>query len=256
MTDLIIDLPLTDDGIIEGPEEFAFGLSNPSTSTGANIGIDAISTIVTTTINDTQGDGGDTEGPGEWSVTGSSAGDEGSIAQYTVSLSGAYGAGEIITVDLELTDVSTNASDYADIVAAITDAIDGNPDVTFDPVTGTLSYTAPVDGATMTDLIIDLPLIDDGIIEGPEEFTFGLSNPSTSTGANIGIDAAATSITTTVNDTQGDGGATEGPGEWSVAGTGAGEEGSTAQYTVSLSGAYGAGAVSYTHLTLPTILLV
>ena len=57
-----------------------------------------------------------------------------------------------------------------------------NPDVTFDPATGTLTYTSPADGATMTDLVIELPIVSDGISEAPEDFNVALTAPSSSTG--------------------------------------------------------------------------
>ena len=253
MTDLVIDLPLTDDGLIEGPEDFSLGLTNPMTSTGANVAVDAAADSVTTTINDTQGDGGAADGPAEWSITGPTDSDEGSTPQYTVALSGTFGAGEVVTVDLGLTDVDTNSSDYADVVAAITAAATANPDVTFDSVNGTLTYTSPSDGASMTDLVIDLPLTDDGLIEGPEDFSLGLTNPTTSTGANVAVDAAAASVTTTINDTQGDGGAADGPAEWSITGPTDSDEGSTPQYTVALSGTYQAGEVVTVDLGLTDI---
>jgi len=50
-------------------------------------------------------------GSGEWSIDGPSNSDEGSTPQFTVSLSGVYGEGEVLTVDLGLTDVDTNSSD-------------------------------------------------------------------------------------------------------------------------------------------------
>ena len=109
--------------------------------------------------------GSETE-PGQWSVSGSGEGNEGSATQFTVSLSGAYGEGEVLTVDLGLTDIDTNSSDYADLVAAIQSAVADNPNVTFDLVTGTLTYTSPADGASMNDLVIDLDLTDDGLLEG------------------------------------------------------------------------------------------
>ena len=136
-----------------------------------------------TTIHDAQDPNGPAGGPGsgniaepgQWSVTGPSEGNEGSTLEYVVALSGQYGEGEIVTADLGLTDISTNDSDHAELIAAIEAAVANNPDVTFNPVTGTLTYTSPADGASMTDLVIDLSLFDDGLVEGPEEFTLGLS---------------------------------------------------------------------------------
>ena len=121
-------------------------------------------------------------------MSGPGEGNEGSFTEITVSLTGEYGAGEVLTVDLGLTDIDTNSSDYADIVAAIQSAVDDNPDVSFNPATGTLTFTSPADGASMTDLTIDLALIDDGLLEGAEVFELGLSNPGSSTGAGVVID--------------------------------------------------------------------
>ena len=106
----------------------------------------------------------------------------------------------------------------------------------FNAATGTLTYTAPSDGAAMTDIVIDLPLTDDALIEGVEDFSLDLTNPTSSTGLTVSVDAAAGSAATTISDTQGPGGNADGPGEWSVNGPASADEGSTPRYTVSLSG--------------------
>jgi len=165
MAAVSFDLPIIDDEMIEGPEDYQVVLSTPGSTTGISPSLSA-SDSVTTTIEDTRGDGGTGEGPAQWSVSGSGSVDEGDSAQYTVSLSGQYQAGEVISVELNLTDSGTSSSDYADLATAISTAIAGNPDVTFDAATGRLSYTAPSDGATMADIVIDLPIIDDSLIEG------------------------------------------------------------------------------------------
>ena len=192
-------------------------------------------------------------GSGEWSIDGPSNSDEGSTPQFTVSLSGVYGESEVLTVDLGLTDVDTNSSDYADLIDAIQQAVDANPDMTFDPVTGTITYTSPADSTPVPDLVIALPLIDDGLIEGPEDFTLSLTNATSSTGGMVEVDPAGASITSTINDTQGEGGAEEGPGQWSVSGPGEGNEGSFTEITVSLTGEYGAGEVLTVDLGLTDI---
>ena len=68
-------------------------------------------------------------GTGEWSVSGPENAEEGTTAPFIVSLSGTYGEGEKITVDLGLTDIDTNSRDYADLIAAIQAAVASNPDV-------------------------------------------------------------------------------------------------------------------------------
>ena len=102
------------------------------------------------------------------------------------------------------------------MIAAIQAAVANNPDVSFDPVTGTLTYTSPADGASMADLVIDFSLFDDGLVEGPEEFTLSLSNPGSPTGAPVALDSSATSLNTIINDTEGPGGQPEAPGQWSI----------------------------------------
>ena len=129
-------------------------------------------------------------------------------------MSGSYGEGEVVTVDLGLTDLDTTSADYGDFLAAVLDAADMNPDVEFDASTGTLTYTSPSDGASMIPLEIDLMLTDDGLIEGPEDFSIDLTNAASSTGVPVAVDAAAAGVTTTINDTQGDGGIADGPAEW------------------------------------------
>ena len=240
MGDLNISLTATQDDFVEGPEDYTIAISNPTSATGETISIAPDAGSVTTTINDVDTNG-DPDGPSEWSISGPTEGDEGTTPQYTVSLDGTYGAGEVITVDLGLTDVGTNSDDYADVIAAIEAAVDDNDDVTFDPDSGTLTYTAPSDGATMDDLLIDLTLTNDDLIEGPEDFTLALTNATSTTDAPISIDTDAASVTTTINDTQGPDGDPDGPSEWSIVGDTSVDEGGNANYSVDLTGTYQAG---------------
>ena len=251
MTPLEIDLSLVDDALIEGLEDFSIDLTNAGSSTGAAVVLDPTSSSLTTTINDTQGPGGDAEGPAEFSITGPTTGDEGSVATYELALSGAFGAGEDASVDLSLSDVDTNSDDYADFLEAVQAAVDnysGPGTVTL--VGDTLTFTAGADGDVMTPLTIDLPLVDDGLIEGPEDFMINLSNAGSSTGAAVGIDPTTGSLTTTINDTQGPGGDAEGPAEFSISSPSNVDEGSTAVFTVSLSEPFGAGENASVDVTL------
>ncbi len=110
------------------------------------------------------------DGPGEWSITGPTNRDEGATATYTVALSGSYGIGEIVVVDLDLTNISANSSDYGDFIAAINTAtVAANPNVSFNSTSGTLTYTSPSDGASMANLVVDLPITNDSFIEGSED---------------------------------------------------------------------------------------
>lgn len=248
MADLTIILPIINDSFIEGSEQFSLNLSTAASTTGASTSIGTAS--VTTTINDTQGPAAATDGPAKWSISGPTSTDEGETPQYTIGLSGHFGIGEVVTVNLGLTDIATDDSDYADVLAAITAAADGNPDVTYNATTGTLIYTSPADGATMAPLVVDLLVINDSLIEGPESFRFDLSNAATSTDANVSIDSAASSVVTTINDTQGPDAATDGPAEWSITGPTSTNEGSTSQYTINLSGQFGVGEVVTVNLAL------
>ena len=231
MTGLTIDLDLVDDVLVEGTETFTVDLSNPAGPTGVNVAISTDS--VTTTINDTIGVGGAPDSA-TWSITGPAAGDEGTSVQYIVELDGAFGAGESVSVELGLTDVDTNSSDYASIIAAASAAAAANPSVVFDPATQTFTYTAPADGASMVDLVIDLGLNTDSIVEGPEDFELGLSSAASTTGAAVTIDPIEDSVTTTINDLTT-------PLEWAITGPVTADEGASAEYTISLAGALGAG---------------
>ena len=68
---------------------------------------------------------------------------------------------------------TTNSSDHADLLTAVQLAVDANPDMTFDPVTGAITFTSPADSTAMPDLVIGLPLTDDNLVEGLEDFTLG-----------------------------------------------------------------------------------
>ncbi len=248
MSNLLIDLTLTNDGFIEGPESYSISLSSAGSSTGANVGINNAN--ISTTINDTQGIGGSADGPGEWSITGPTNRDEGASATYTVALSGTFGVGEFVTVDLDLSNLSTNSSDYSNFITAVNAAVAANPNVSFNSTAGTLTYASPSDGASMPDLSIDLTIMNDSFIEGSENFAISLSAAASSTGANVAINASNFQVTTTINDTQGIGGTADGPGEWNISGPASDDEGSTVQYIISLSGAFGAGEITSVDIDL------
>jgi len=251
MTDLVVDLALTDDGLIEGQEDFSVMLGSASSSTGGVVTVDQNSAFARTTIVDAQG-------PGLWSVTGVTESHEGAATPFTISLTGDYSAGEVITVDISLSNIGANDSDYSEIVTSISAAVSNNPDVSFNPVTGSLIYKAPTDGASMNDVTFELPLTDDELIEGQESFSVELNNAASPTGSSVGLDTNGRNFTTTINDTQGpgsagSGGLLDGPGEWNVSGATTIDEGTTAQYTVTLGGVYGAGEVVNVDISLRDI---
>ena len=62
---------------------------------------------------------------------GTTSVDEGDTASYTVALSGTLQAGETATINLTLSDVSTDSADYAAFEAAVIAAIGSRTDLTF-----------------------------------------------------------------------------------------------------------------------------
>ena len=159
--------------------------------------------------------------PGEWSITGTREIVEDSDPQYTIALSGSYDEGAIISVDVGLAHIESEAADFGDIQAAFQSAADANPDVTFTPLAdsqataaqdgvfqddsapgsiGTVTFTSPEDGASMSDLIVDIPLFDDLIIENPEDFLVDLFNSSFPDGTTGGIDPNSDQVVTTIQD--------------------------------------------------------
>ena len=238
MTDFTFSLAAQADVLAEGPETFRVELSNPASSTGA--GVDLGTDRTTVTIND--------QTPtSEWNISGPVSIDEGENAAYTISLSGGWGAGESTSVQIDLTDIGTSSADYGDVLAAIQAAADANANVTFDGV-NMLTFTSSADGDSMTDLTVTLPITNDAFIEGSEDFRFDLSNATSSTAAPISIGNAT--VTTTIDDTQTPGGTADGPGQWNIAGSTSVDEGADASYTVSLSGAFGAGEIVTVNLNL------
>ena len=239
---LNIVLPINNDDLIEGPEDFQIGLSNPNSATGIEIAVDANMGSITTTIHDTQGVGGPADGPAVWSISGSRNLDEGETAIYTIRLTESFGAGEVAKVNIGLNPLDTNFKDYADFFAAINDAVDnysGPGTLTFDGTS--LTFTANADGDTMDDLVIELGITDDILIEGPEDYRLVLSNATSTTGANVALDPLANGVMSTINDTQGPGGPLDGPIEWSISGPAVVNEGESAIYRVELTGTYQAG---------------
>lgn len=251
MTPLAISLPMVDDALIEGPEDFSLNLTADGSSTGADTAIGTA--VATTTINDTQGTGGPADGPGTWQISGPASADEGSTAQFTVSLTGAFQAGEVVSVDIDLSNIDTTSGDYASFVAAAQAAAGANPDVMFNPASGTFTFTSPSDGAMMTDLVIDLGIVDDPNSEGPEDFQVSLSGAASTTGLSPVVDAGNDDVVVTINDTQGPGGIADGNPTWSVTGPVNQNEGTDATYAVALSGAFQAGEMVSVEIRLADI---
>ena len=120
-------------------------------------------------------------------------------------LDGTLQASETATVHLALADISTTSADHASFAAAVNAAIGARTDLSFDAGTGTLTYTGT--GSPMPDLVINLGAVNDGLVEGPEQYTVSLSSPGSTTGANV---VGSGSVTTTITDV--------GTATWSISG--------------------------------------
>ena len=191
MDTLEISTTAIDDQLVENDQSLSVTISGASSSTGLTPAISTTENEVVTTIIDND--------EAQWSISGPATTSEGNSANYVVSLDGQFQAGAVATVQIDISDIDTTSSDYGNFASAVAAAAAANPDVTFDAATGTLTYTAPSDGATMSDLIVALPINSDGISEAPEDFVVSLSNAGGSTGQTPTIDPAAAEVTSTIN---------------------------------------------------------
>ena len=125
--------------------------------------------------------------------------------------------------------------------AAVTAAIGARTDLSFDAGTGTLTYTGT--GSPMANLVINLAAVNDGLVEGPEQYTVALtiSGQHDRRSAVVGTG----SVTTTITDTD--------TATWSISGDTGVTEGGTASYTVHLAGTLQAGETATVHLALTDI---
>ena len=230
MTDILINLQLTEDGLIETPEAFSIALTNAGSPTGASVLVNADAGSISSLVIDASA----ADSESEWSITGPTETPEDETPQYTVALSGVFGEGESVSVELSFGHISTDNNDFTEVLSALQAAVDANPDLTFSllsnavndassviqndgqpfndetpggtpadsgnnaPV-GILTYTSPSDGSSMADLNIDIPVFDDSIIENPELFFLALGNAESS-GLSIGIDPERELVETLIID--------------------------------------------------------
>jgi hypothetical protein len=68
-------------------------------------------------------------------------GHRGNVASYTVKLAGTLQASQTATINLAIANISTTSADYANFATAVQTAITGRADLSFNAVTGTLTYT-------------------------------------------------------------------------------------------------------------------
>ena len=140
-----------------------------------------------------------------WSIVGDTTVDEGGRASFTVDLSGTLQAGETAQIQLAITDVDTSAGDYTAFATALEAALDGRTELSYDAPSGVLTYRG--DGTPMTSFQIDLVATDDVLVEGPELYDLILANSGSSSGAAVTVSATSGVVSTTINDTVGEGGA-------------------------------------------------
>src|SRR5262245_57522236 len=229
MTNLVISLGAINDGLVEGPEQYTVSLSSPGSTTGSNVvGSGSVQTIIADANTAT------------WSLSGDTGVTEGNAASYTVHLDGTLQAGETATINLAIANVSTTSADYANFATAVQTAITGRTDLSFNAGTGTLTYTST--GSPMPDLVISLGAINDGLVEGPEQYTVSLSSPGSTTGSNV---VGSGSVQTIIADAN--------TATWSLSGDTGVTEGNAASYTVHLDGTLQAGETATINLAIANV---
>ena len=115
----------------------------------------------------------------------------------TVALEGQFQAGESVAVNVLLNPVDTSADDFASTLEAFQRAVNTQPDLDFDGVT--LTYAAPFDGASMPDLAIGLPVIQDQSTEPAERFSVQLAVQPQTTGVASQMNADAGRVSSFIN---------------------------------------------------------
>ena len=234
MSPLTIDLDAFDDTLVEGPEDYTISISNAASTTGGEVLLGA-ATLVTTTITDND--------TATWSITGDAVVAEGADAKYIVNLAGTLQAGETVTIDLNIGNVTAIGADYGNFVTAVNDAIaayTGPGTLAFDGTA--LTFTS--DGSPMGDLCIEVEAIDDTLVEGNEDFQVSIANPGSSTGSDV-VAASTTIVTTTITDND--------TATWSIVGDTVVAEGADAKYVVNLAGALQAGETATIDLNIGNV---
>ncbi|MDA8744149.1 tandem-95 repeat protein [Rubripirellula amarantea] len=242
-----ITLTPVNDGIIEADETIVLQLSSIVDDLDGSVSIGATAEH-TVTIQDDE--------TATWSLMASTGrigeSDAGGVT-YTFALSGVVEAGETVTVDIQLTDISaTYGADYDNAVSALEIAIlewnnANSPDsgtLSYDYTPGpdpfTLIYTAGDGGvggpgySSMPALVLNVQVTDDSLVEGDESVTVAISDASGSvTGVTITDDDGTIDGTKIVETTIEDNDTLT----WAISPIATSvEEGNNALYTISLTG--------------------
>ena len=155
-------------------------------------------------------------------------------------MAGTLQAGETASIELAIGNTDTTSADYANFVTAVNDAVaayTGQGSLAFNGTT--LTFTS--DGNPMGDLCIELNALDDTTVEGSEDLTVSIANPSSTTGSDIAT-GGTTTVTTTITDND--------IATFSITGDATVGEGADAKYVVALAGTLQAGETASIELAI------
>jgi len=190
LEDVVVALTATDDALVEGPENFNVVLSGATSSTGADVQLDANAATEQVEITDND--------YATFNLSqNSSPVDEGVAIDYTISLDGGTDsttattgpfvlqAGEDASTIVSLTNGTTDGADrddYSDFSAALSTAVtafntaagvNSGDDGSFIFNAGLLTFRG--DSATEPSLTFTLTAEDDDLVEGVENFNVSLT---------------------------------------------------------------------------------
>jgi len=246
MAALLIDLMAVNDAVVEGVEDYTVSIANAATTTGIAVGIDTANSSVTTEIQDTIDAVGTALDKATFSLTGATSVDEANTTDYTITIDAILQAGENASVEVTLTNVDTTSGDVTPLNSAVNAAVaayNGSGQPGSAAWNGTaLTFTSDGTGP-MGNLVVQIEAITDGFLEGPEDYTLSIANATSTSSAEVCVDAAMDRVTTTIATV-----ATT--ALWSIGVDNADDEGATVSYTVSLSESFGAGESAAVDLAL------
>ncbi|WP_372372421.1 retention module-containing protein [Alcaligenes faecalis] len=166
VTDVTVTVDTEDDDVFEGEEDFTLTVTQEG-ETQNGTPVDKVQGEGTGTIVD------DGSGPGPnpdndkptLSVTGGGVVDEGSDAQFTVTLSNPTEAD--VVLNLGITPTGTNPTEAGDLGKMVVTYVDADGNTQTLTVDDQGNVTVP---AGVTDLNVTVPTIQDGVYEGQETF--------------------------------------------------------------------------------------